>query len=76
MTDREAQAEAGTAEAQGPVEIDPELARHVENKREELLEKFELHDQLEPSVIEEAQARADGVEAEIQAEADEREDLR
>jgi len=76
MTDREAQAEAGTAEGQGPVEIDPELARHIANKREELLEKFELHDQLEPSVIEEAQARADGVEAEIQAEADEREDLR
>ena len=76
MSERDAQAEAGTAEGQGPVEVDPELDRHIENKREELLEKFDLHDALPPSVIEEGEARAEGVEAEIEAEVDEREDLR
>jgi ribonuclease R len=76
MTDDDAQAAAGTAEEQGPVEIDPELARHLENKREELLEKFELHDELPPDVIEEAKQWTDGVEAEIEAELTERADLR
>jgi ribonuclease R len=38
------QARAGTAEGQGPVQIDPELDRHLANKREELFEKFEIKD--------------------------------
>ncbi|MFB6228259.1 MAG: RNB domain-containing ribonuclease [Halobacteriales archaeon] len=76
MTDADAQAAAGTAEKQGPVEIDPELVRHLENKREELLEKFELHDELPPDVIEEAKQWTDGVEDEVGTELAERADLR
>ena len=75
MSDTE-QAEAGTPEGQGPVEIDAELARHIENKREELFEKFEIPDEFPPEVLEEAEQRTEGVEAEIQAELDERRDLR
>ena len=70
------QAEAGTAEAQGPVEIDEELARHIENKRDELLEKFDIPDDFPPEVIEEAKERTEGIEAEIQSEIDDRADLR
>ena len=76
MTESDAQGAAGTAEEQGPVEIDPELARHVENKREELLEKFELHDELPPEVIEEADQWTGGIEAEVEAELEDRQDLR
>ncbi|AGN00130.1 ribonuclease R [Salinarchaeum sp. Harcht-Bsk1] len=61
---------------QGPVRIDEELARHVENKREELLEKFEIPDGFPPEVMEEAEQRTDDVGSEIQSEADERRDLR
>ena len=75
MTDSE-QAEAGTAESQGPVEIDEELARHLENKREELFEKFEIPDGFPPEVMEEAEARTEDVQQEIQDEIDERRDLR
>jgi len=76
MSGRDAQARAGTAEEQGPVEIDPELERHIENKREELLEKFDLHDDLPPEVIEEAEEWTEDVEAEVELELDSREDLR
>jgi len=67
-----AQADAGTAEGQGPVKIDEELARHLENKREELFEKFEIRDEFPPEVIEEATARTEGVQQEIQDELDDR----
>ena len=70
------QAAAGTAEGQGPVEVDPELARHIENKRDELLEKFEIPDGFPPAVMEEAEARTEAIEAEIEAEIDNRADLR
>ena len=70
------QAAAGTAEAQGPVEVDPELARHIENKRDELLEKFEIPDGFPPAVLEEAEARTEDIGAEIEAEIDDRADLR
>jgi len=70
------QARAGTAEGQGPVQIDPELDRHLANKREELFEKFEIKDGFPPSVLEEAERRTEGVQREIQDEVDEREDLR
>ena len=76
MTDTNAQAEAGTAEGQGPIEIDPEMARHIENNRDELLEKFEIHDDFPEEVVLEARSRTEGVEAEIEAALDEREDLR
>ena len=74
MTD--AQAEAGTVEGQGPVEISEELARHLENKREELFEKFEIPDEFPPDVIEEAEARTEDIVSEIESEVDERQDLR
>jgi ribonuclease R len=70
------QAEAGTAEAQGPVEIDEEMARHMENKREELFEKFDIRDGFPQEVLDEAEARTEGVQQEIQDEVDERRDLR
>jgi ribonuclease R len=75
MTDSD-QAQAGTPEGQGPVEIDEEMARHIENKRDELLEKFEIPDEFPPEVIEEAEERTEGVTEEIQDELDERQDLR
>jgi ribonuclease R len=76
MSDQDAQAEAGTVEGQGPVEVDEELARHLENKREELFEKFEIPDAFPQEVLDEAAERTEGVEQEIQDEIDEREDLR
>jgi len=69
-------AEAGTAEAQGPVEISPEIATQLENKREELFEKFEISDAFPEEVHEEAAARTEGVQEEIQDELEERRDLR
>jgi ribonuclease R len=72
----EEQAAAGTAEGQGPVTIDQELARHLDNKRQELFEKFEIRDEFPPEVIEEAEQRTEGVQEEIQAELDDRADLR
>jgi ribonuclease R len=75
MTD-DAQAQAGTAEGQGPVEIDEELARHLANKREDLFEKFDLRDAFPPEVMEEAEERTTDVQAEIEAEIDDRRDLR
>jgi len=74
--DREGQSAAGTAEGQGPVEIDEELARHLENKREELFEKFEIRDAFPPAVLDEAERRTEGVQEEIQEEVDDRRDLR
>jgi ribonuclease R len=76
MTTEDAQSAAGTAEGQGPVEIDEEMARHLANKREELFEKFGIPDAFPPEVLEEAEARTKDVHAEIQSEIDEREDLR
>jgi ribonuclease R len=74
--ERAAQSAAGTAEGQGPVEIDEELARHLANKREDLFEKFEIRDGFPQTVLDEAEARTEGVEAEIDEELDERRDLR
>ncbi len=70
------QAEAGTADSQGPVEIDEEMARHLANKREELFEKFEIPDAFPPEVLEEAEERSENIGAQISAEVDERRDLR
>jgi ribonuclease R len=72
----DAQAQAGTTEGQGPVEIDEEMARHLENKRDELFEKFEIPDAFPEEVMAEAERRTEDVQAEIQDEIDEREDLR
>jgi len=66
----------GSAEDQGPVRIDEELARHLQNKREELFEEFEIRDEFPAAVLAEAEARTEGVEAEIDEAVDERQDLR
>ncbi|MFB6112316.1 MAG: RNB domain-containing ribonuclease [Halobacteriaceae archaeon] len=76
MTETDEQAAAGTAEGQGPVEISPGLADRLADKREELFEKFEIQDGFPPEVLEEAEDRTGDTEAEIEAELDEREDLR
>lgn len=66
----------GSIEDQGPVEISPELARQLENKRDDLFEKFDLHDEFPPDVVAEAEARTEDVQAEIQAEIEDRADMR
>jgi len=76
MSDQDAQAEAGTVEGQGPVEIDEEMARHIENKRDDLLEKFEIPDGFPAEVMDEAEAATEGLDAEIESELEERRDLR
>ena len=70
------QAAAGTTEGQGPVEIDEEFARHLENKREELFEKFGIHEEFPDAVLKEAEARTEDVASEIDDELDDRQDLR
>jgi len=72
----DAQAEAGTAEAQGPVEISPETARQLQQKREELFEEFEIRDAFPPEVLREAKERTKDVQQEIQDETERRRDLR
>ncbi|WP_137283979.1 ribonuclease catalytic domain-containing protein [Halorussus salinisoli] len=72
----DAQAEAGTPEGQGPVEISPELADRLEEKREELFEKFEIRDEFPQAVLTEAEKRTEDIQQEIQDEVDERRDLR
>jgi ribonuclease R len=76
MTTEDEQAQAGTIEGQGPVEIDEEMARHLENKREELFEKFEIRDEFPAEVMAEAEERTEDVQQEIRDEVDERRDLR
>jgi ribonuclease R len=74
MTDEQAQ--AGTAEGQGPVEITPETAEKLRQKREDLFEEFEVRDEFPPDVLREAEHRTEGVQQEIQDEVEKREDLR
>ncbi|WP_255151316.1 RNB domain-containing ribonuclease [Halorarius halobius] len=69
MTDEQAQ--AGTAEGQGPVRIDEELAHHIEAKREELFEEFDIKDAFPAEVIREAENRTTDTDAEIQEEIEE-----
>jgi len=73
---KDQQAAAGTAEGQGPVEIGPELARQLENKREDLFEKFEIPEGFPDAVMEEAEAITTDVGSEIEAELGKRADLR
>ena len=72
----DAQSQAGTPEGQGPVEISIDLARQLQEKREELFEEFEIRDAFPPAVRSEAEARTEGVTEEIEAELDDRQDLR
>ncbi|MEE6211043.1 ribonuclease R family protein [Salarchaeum sp. III] len=70
------QAAAGTPEGQGPVRVPQDLADRLESKREDLFEKFGIEDAFPPEVVEEAEARTEGVQQEIQDELGEREDRR
>ncbi len=76
MTNEDAQAAAGTAEGQGPVVVDEELARHLDNKREELFETHDIPDEFPPEVRREAEERTEDVGSEITDELDGRRDLR
>ena len=70
------QAAAGTAEGQGPVEIDPDLADRLESKREELFEKFEIPAGFPDDVRAEAEEITTDVQPEVDAELEKRQDLR
>jgi len=70
------QAYAGTAEGQGPVELTVEEVRALAAKREDLFEEFDIRDEFPPGVLREARERTTDVEAEIEDELEEREDLR
>jgi len=72
----EEQAAAGTAEGQGPVEVTPDVADTLDARRDALLEKFEISDEFPPAVLSEAEDRTQDVTAEIQAELEDRRDLR
>ncbi|WP_435098725.1 RNB domain-containing ribonuclease [Halarchaeum sp. P4] len=75
MSNDATSADADT-EPQGPVRIPADLARQLENKREDLFEKFEIRDEFPPEVMAEAEERVEDVQAEIEAEIDDRKDLR
>ena len=70
------QAAAGTTEGQGPVEIEADLARHLENKRAELFEKFEIPDGFSDAVHAEVEAIADNLGETVETELENRQDLR
>ncbi|MFB6113889.1 MAG: RNB domain-containing ribonuclease [Halodesulfurarchaeum sp.] len=66
----------GTAAAQGPVTIDPELSRQLANKREDLFEKFEIPTGFPDAVHDEADQITTDVKDEIDSELEDRRDLR
>jgi len=72
----DAQADAGTPEAQGPVRITEAVADRLAEKRADLFEEFELRDEFPSDVLVEARKRTEDVHEEIEAELDERRDLR
>ena len=72
----DAQADAGTAEGQGPVRITEAVADRLAEKRAELFEEFEINDEFPGDVLVEARKRTEDVYAEIEDELDERRDLR
>jgi len=67
-TDADEQAQAGTAEGQGPVRIDEALADALAAKRESLFEEFDLNDEFPNEVLSEARERTTDTESEIQSE--------
>ena len=72
----DAQSQAGTAEGQGPVEISIDVARQLQEKREELFAEFEIRDEFPPAVRREAKARTEDIQTEIEDELEKRQDLR
>ncbi|MFB6127684.1 MAG: ribonuclease catalytic domain-containing protein [Halolamina sp.] len=74
--EQEAEPQAGTAEAMGPVRISESVADALEGRRKELFEEFGISDAFPPAVLREAEERTEGVTDEIAAEAEQRRDLR
>ena len=70
------QAQAGTAEGQGPVRVTESIAEKLDDKREDLFEEFELRDDFPSDVLVEARKRTEDVYDEIETELDNRQDLR
>ena len=67
---------AGTAEAQGPVQIDEELAERLAAHREQLFEKFEIPDAFPADVLEATEERTQTIEEDVSTALDDRTDLR
>lgn len=72
----EEQAAAGTAEGQGPVEIDQEAADRMADRREELFEKFGIEDQFPDELIEATEERASNISGDVEDALERRPDLR
>ncbi|MFC7042062.1 ribonuclease catalytic domain-containing protein [Halonotius sp. GCM10025705] len=72
----DAQADAGTAEGQGPVRITETVADRLAEKRADLFEEFEINDEFPSDVLVEARKRTEDVYDEIEDELEERRDLR
>ncbi|MFO7832812.1 MAG: RNB domain-containing ribonuclease, partial [Halohasta sp.] len=70
------QAQAGTAEGQGPVRITESIADQLAEKRADLFAEFEIRDEFPSDVLVEARKRTEDVYDEIEAEIDDRRDLR
>jgi len=70
------QAQAGTAEGQGPVRVTEAIADKLAAKREDLFEEFELRDEFPSDVLVEARKRTEDVYDEIETELEKRQDLR
>ena len=70
------QAAAGTAEGQGPVEIDRATAERLQSRREDLFEKHGIEDAFDAELIEVTESRASNVSDDITAELEDRPDLR
>ncbi len=70
------QAQAGTAEGQGPVRVTEAIAEKLDDKREDLFEEFELRDDFPSDVLVEARKRTENVYDEIETERENRQDLR
>ncbi|MFC6615188.1 ribonuclease catalytic domain-containing protein [Halopenitus salinus] len=72
----DARSESDTGDDQGPVRVTEAVADQLAEKREELFEEFEIRDEFPREVLAEAEARTEGVEAEIEEAVEERRDLR
>ena len=70
------QAAAGTAEGQGPVEIDEDLAERLAARRTELFEKYEIPEAFPGEIHDAVEARTGAIGADIEAALEDRPDLR
>lgn len=67
---------AGTAEAQGPVEIDSDLAERLADHRQTLFEKYEIPDAFPPEVLESVADRTTNIDDDVEEALENRPDLR